>query len=134
MAHQARVIAITFLVLAGAISWVACSAAHSGLAPQQCPLTGIDPTSLVATVEQPKPIELFTPPLPIPTAVAGQRATIRLVVDTAGAVMRDSIMVCGLSDAAYTRRVAELVAAVRFAPRRVGGRPVNSPALLVYSF
>lgn len=112
----------------------ACATATSRVAPQRCPSTGIDPDSLVPVAEQPKPIELLTPPLPIPTAIAGQRATIRVVVDSLGAVMRDSVTVRGVSDQAYARRVADLVAGVRFQPRRVGGHPVNSPALLIYAF
>jgi hypothetical protein len=47
-------------------SLAACTAAALRVAPQACPSIGIDPATLVAASDQPKPIELFLPPLPIP--------------------------------------------------------------------
>ena len=112
----------------------ACASAPRPPSPQLCPSGGIEPATLITLTDQPKPIELLTPPIPIPSSVAGRRASIRVVVDTAGRVMRDSVIVCGLPDERYARRLADLVADIRFRPRQLSGRLVVAPALLVYDF
>ena len=119
---------VLFAVLA------ACSPPLTRVSAWPCPSSGLDPSALLAVADQPKPIELFVPPTPIPTNVAGHRSTIRVVVDTLGRVMSDSITVCGLPNASYAKRLAEAAAAVRFRPRVVANRAVIAPALLVYDF
>ena len=110
----------------------ACSTSVSRVVPQRCPPGGIDPATLIPAADQPKAAELFIPPLPIPTGVRGSRSIIRVVVETLGHVIPDSVLVCGIADDRYSHRVAEAAAALQSRPRRVAGRPVIAPALLVY--
>jgi hypothetical protein len=117
-----------------AVFGLGCASTLPRLSPQRCPPGGIDPATLAPLGEQPKPLELFIPPLPIPSSAHGQRSTMRVVVDTLGAVMRDSVMVCGITDERYSHQVAEAAAALRFRPRQIAGRSVQSPALLAYDF
>lgn len=112
----------------------ACSPAVSRVTPQACPRGGVDPTTLVPVAQQPKPTDIFIPPLPIPNGVRGNHSTIRVVVDTVGRVIPDSVLVCGISDVAYSQRVADAVAALQFRPRQIAGRPVVSPALFLFDF
>lgn len=70
----------------------------------------------------------------MPPSVQRRRATIRVVVDSAGNVMRDSIMICGIPDAAYRGRLAKAAAALQFVPRGSGAIRQGSPALLIYDF
>jgi len=58
--------------------------------------------------------------VPVPPSVRGRRASIRVVVDTAGRVMPDSITICGLPDARYINQLAQAIVTVRFAPARAG--------------
>jgi len=58
----------------------------------------------------------------------------RLVVDPAGRVVRDSISVCGISDAAYRQRVVALLARVSFDPGRRNGVAVQSHVAIRYDF
>lgn len=95
-----------------------CITAPARVAPQPCPAEGIAAASVRPLNDQPTPTTSFRPPLPLPSRVRGQRASIRVVVDTAGRVMPDSITICGLSDVQYANRLAQVVATVRFAPAR----------------
>jgi hypothetical protein len=70
----------------------------------------------------------------MPNDVRGSHASIRVVVDALGRVMSDSVIVCGIANPTYSRRVAEAAAALQFQPRRAAGHPVVAPALLVYDF
>jgi hypothetical protein len=101
--------------------------------PQPCP-SSVDAGSFVTRPDQPKPVRLFSPPRPIPSGVRGSRSTIRVVVDTDGHVMPDSVMVCGIADRRYLGRVADAVAALQFRPRKVNGRSVIAPAIITYDF
>ena len=123
-------IALALLV----VVMVGCTTPTPGVTPVPCPSAGIDASSLPRAAEQPRPVELFIPPLPIPTGVLHRRATIRVVVDTVGRVMTDSVTVCGIPDAEYSRRVASAAAGVRFVPRRGAGGPVVAATILVYDF
>ena len=119
------------LILCSAL--VACSWPGSHATPQQCP-SSVDVGSFVTSPDQPKPVRLFTPPRPIPSSLRGTRSTIRVVVDTLGRVMPDSVMVCGIADRRYLGRVADAVTDLRFRPRRVNGRSVIAPAIITYDF
>src|SRR4051794_15380566 len=82
----------------------ACASAPRPLSPRLCPSGEIEAATLIPLAEQPKPVELFAPPVPIPSSVFGHRASIRAVIDTGGRVMRDSVLVCGIPDERYARR------------------------------
>src|SRR5215510_15003383 len=94
----------TLLILCSAL--VACWWPGRHAAPQPCP-SSVDVGSFVTRPDQPKPVRLFSPPRPIPRSVRGTRSTIRVVVDTLGRVMPDSVMVCGIGDREYLGRVAD---------------------------
>jgi hypothetical protein len=129
MLNSSRVMK-TLLLLGLAL--VACwPASHA--TPQPCP-SSVDVGAFVTRPDQPKPLRLFAPPTPIPRSVRGSRSTIRVVVDTLGRVMPDSVMVCGIADRQYVGRVADAVAALRFRPRQVNGRRVIAPAIITYDF
>jgi len=122
----------TLLILCTALV-VACWGPASHATPQQCP-SSIEVGAFVTRPDQPKPVRLFSPPRPIPSSVRGSRSTIRVVVDTLGRVMPDSVMVCGIADRRYLGQVADAVADLRFRPRRVNGRSVVAPAIITYDF
>jgi hypothetical protein len=121
-------------VLLFCVALIACGSA-TRIIPQACPSSGIDRAiGDLPIAYPPKPVELFVPPLPIPDDVIHRRATIRLVIDTLGHAMADSVTVCGIPNARYTQRLAQGVAALRFRPQLVAGRPVVAPVLIVYDF
>ena len=101
---------------------------------QTCPAGGLAQDSVAAGVAAPRPLGLATPPLPVPNGVRGSVATIRVVVDTTGRAVRDSILVCGLKDRGYAKRLAAAVAAVMFQPARAAGRPIAGATVLTYRF
>lgn len=113
---------------------VACHSAPQSLGPDRCSGQTVDASTVLPVAEAPKPLELFTPPLPIPTDVFHHRSMIRVVVDTLGRVMRDSTLVCGIPDARFARRLADAAAEVRFRPRLTTSGLVIAPALLIYDF
>src|SRR5215475_8553429 len=92
----------TLLILCSAL--VACWWPGGHATPQPCP-SSLDVGSFVTRPDQPKPVRLFSPPRPIPSSVRGSRSTIRVVVDTLGHVMSDSVMVCGIADRRYLGQV-----------------------------
>lgn len=98
----------------------ACTGASTRVAPQPCPVGGIAAGTVRSLNDQPTPMTTFAPPVPVPADVRGHRAEIRVVVDTAGRVMPDSITICGLPDLQYAKRLAAAAATVRFAPARPG--------------
>ena len=116
------------------VAAVACVGQTQRIAPLPCPSSGIDVGTLPPAAQRPRPIELLVPPLPIPSSLRNVHATIRVVVDTAGRVVPDSVMVCGIPDVAYSRRFAAEMVALRFVPGRGPTGPIVSPAVLVYDF
>lgn len=72
--------------------------------------------------------------MPISPRVRGNNLLIRVVVDTFGRVMPDSITVCGVADPIYLQRLAEEVSRLRFRPGLMNARHVVAPALLSYNF
>ena len=77
---------------------------------------------------------MLLPPRPPADAVPTGRAVLRVVVDTAGRVVKDSTIVCGVADATYARTLARAVASVRYAPGQRDGRPIQAPAIIAFSF
>ena len=72
--------------------------------------------------------------MPVPTTTRGSRMVIRVVIDTSGRVMHDSVTVCGIKDPMYAQRVAEEVSQMRFRPGLLRARHVIAPTLLTYAF
>ena len=70
-------------------------------------------------------------PLPIPASERGRRVEIRVVVDTSGRALRDSVTVCGIRDARYEELVATKMAALPFVPARRDGLAVTWPTRMV---
>lgn len=122
-----------FTVLFGACL-AACNSSTTRLTPRPCPTHSTDSAVFGPVADQPKTREPFIPPLPIPSDVQHRRATIRIVVDTLGRAISDSITVCGIPNDRYTQRLAEAAAALRFRPRLVASRPIIAPTLFVYDF
>jgi len=82
----------------------------------------------------PRPEHPFMPPTPVPSTVQGREVNVRVVVDTNGRVMRDSIMVCGIQHPLYLQRVAEEVSAMRFRPGLMRAKHVTAAAILRFTF
>ena len=101
------------------------------IAPLPCPAGAFRVVADTVGHRLPQPLALFIPPLPIPAAVNGRKPTARLVVDSAGGVMPDSITICGLNDVAYIRRLAQVLGRTPFAASQTD-RP--APAYLNIEF
>jgi hypothetical protein len=72
--------------------------------------------------------------MPVPATTHGRRMTVRVVVDTTGRVMQDSVTICGLQDPTYLQRVAEEVSQMRFRPGLLRAKHVIAPTLFTYDF
>ena len=82
----------------------------------------------------PRREESFIPPMPVSASVRGKRAAIRVVIDTLGRVMADSITVCGIADPMYAQRLAEEVSRLRFHPGLMYAKHVVAPTVLQHAF
>jgi hypothetical protein len=128
-----RVLVVVLLFWLAAAN--ACVRRTVDVHPQPCP-TGRSLMNEVAhaDIEQPRVLDRFVPPVPIPDSVRRSRSTIRVVVDTTGRVMQDSVTVCGINDARYRSKVADAVFQLRFRPARLANRPIIAPMTFVYDF
>src|SRR5260221_884455 len=96
--------------LFGAVALIAgCTPGVRGVEPLPCPSGGVAVTRSADGVIPPRPRGFFTPPLPPPASVGGARALIRVLVDTTGAVVSDSITVCGVAARRYAATMADHV-------------------------
>lgn len=85
------------------------------------------------TIFPPTPSELFIPPLPVPPRVKGKTITIVFDVDSTGKVLEFDLT--PTRDAAYNRKLREILASTRFRPATDGtGRPVRAKYNLDYTF
>lgn len=81
----------------------------------------------------PTPSELFIPPVPVPDRVKGRTITIVFDVDSTGRVI--DFELTPTRDAAYNRKLREILAATRFRPATdASGRPVRAKYNLDYTF
>jgi hypothetical protein len=87
-----------------------------------------------ATLALPRREGPFIPPVPLSPHVRGNRAVIRVVIDTVGRVMADSVTICGVEDPMYAQRLAEEVSRLRFRPGLMNARHVVAPAFISYAF
>jgi hypothetical protein len=115
-----------------AVGALACAGAVRGSYPARCPDNFIPASSPGYTA--PRPLQPFSPPLPIPADVRGQRAVARVLVDTAGVPVRDSISVCGLPNEAYAKEIGWTLLQLRFEPARQDGFVRRAPAFVSYEF
>ena len=123
-----------FVSLSAAATLVAAAVLPESARAQTCPAEGLAPDSVAAGEEAPRPLGLATPPLPVPNGVRGSIATLRVVVAPSGRAVKDSILVCGLKDRGYAKRLAAAVAKISFQPARADGRPVAGTTVLTYRF
>jgi hypothetical protein len=112
----------------------ACTGPVRLVHPRACPPSGVFDEQVPATLALPRLESPYIPPMPVPTHVHGSHATIRVMVDTLGHVMRDSVTVCGIADAMYAQRMAEEVSQLRFRPGLMNARHVVSPTLVTVQF
>ena len=114
-----------------------CASAYAKpVVPLACPEGGFG-FEVIATAKSfypPVPQRFFLPPLPPPADVRGHRMIARLVVDTAGSLVRDSITVCGIPNPAYQRKLVKELAKLSFEPARRDGEAIRSPVFISYSF
>ena len=127
-----------FMALGIAVVMVAgCASAHvKPVASLACPEGGFgfEVIAIANSFYPPVPQRFFLPPLPPPADVRGHRMIARLVVDTTGSLVRDSITVCGIPNPAYQLKLAQELAKLAFEPARRDGEAVRSPVFISYSF
>jgi len=102
--------------------------------PRPCPGEQLGNEVVPKTLALPRPEGIFIPPMPVSSRVRGSHALIRVVVDTFGHVMPDSVTICGIADAMYAQRLAEEVSQLRFRPGLMNARHVVAPTLMTYQF
>ena len=122
------------IVAAAALHLGACSTPVRLVRPRPCPPGGLGSERVPLALAVPHPEGVFIPPMPISTHVRGSHMLIRVVVDTSGRVIPDSVAVCGVPDPMYAQRIAEEVSHLRFRPGLMFARHVIAPALLAYNF
>ena len=116
------------------LAWACAAAPAPGTAPLPCSVVKLTGPTSDSAFRPPRPRSFFIPPLPPPAAVRGQSLLARLVVDSSGATVRDSIAVCGIADAAYARELALRLARLTFEPARRDGAAVRAPVFIGYQF
>jgi hypothetical protein len=102
--------------------------------PQPCPARGVASEQISLELAIPHAETPFIPPIPAPATVKGVRMLARVVVDTSGRVMRDSVTVCGINDPMYLQRIAEELSQMRFRPGLMRAKHVVAPSLVLYDF
>ena len=123
-----------YALASGAIFAIGCGSPMHVVHPQPCPATDlaserISPELLIPRAEQP-----LIPPMPVPTTTRGRRMIVRVVVDTGGRVMQDSVTICGIEDPLYRQRLAEEVSRMRFRPGLMRAKHVVAPTLFTFDF
>ena len=72
--------------------------------------------------------------MPVPSTTHGRRMVVRVVVDTSGRVMPDSVTICGVADPVYLQRLAEEISEMRFRPGLMRAKHVIAPTLFTFDF
>jgi hypothetical protein len=120
--------------VAAALALAGCSRPLRVVRVQPCPKGGLLNEQIPAALSIPRLEGIFIPPMPISARVRGNNATIRVVVDTAGYVLPDSVTICGVDDPLYAQRIAEEVSQLRLHPGLMNARHVVAPTILTYNF
>jgi hypothetical protein len=112
--------------------FVACAVAGASAcatavktAPLACPEGGVPPVERAVGEIAPQPQRFSMMPTP-PRDLSGKVATVLLLVDTAGAVVPDSTVLCGLPPSSYATELARSADKARFRPATLNGHPVRS--------
>jgi len=113
---------------------IGCAGPVRVVHPQPCPPWSLESEKISLELAIPRAEHLFIPPMPVPATTKGRRMVVRVVVDTTGHVMRDSVTICGISDPTYAQRVAEEVSQLRFRPGLLRAKHVIAPSLFTYDF
>jgi hypothetical protein len=122
----------SYAAAAAAAFAIGCTGPLRVVHPQSCPAKGLESERVSLELAIPHPEGLFIPPMPVPATVHGNRMVVRVVIDTSGRVMRDSVTVCGITDPLYAQRIAEEVSQLRFRPGLMHAKHVIAPTLLIY--
>ena len=99
---------------------------------QACPSSGLRPAVAPSGLVVPVALSLPEPPTPIPARLRPLEAIVRVVVDTTGHAIQDSVTVCGLDDAAYSRRLVAVALSVQWRPAVLNQRKVVWESLLTF--
>jgi len=113
---------------------VGCSSSIHVVHPQPCPARSLESETISPELLIPRAENPFIPPMPVPSTTHGRRMTVRVVVDTGGRVMRDSVTICGIQNPLYLQRVAEEVSQMRFRPGLMRAKHVVAPTLFTFDF
>jgi hypothetical protein len=111
-----------------------CSNPVRLIRPRPCPPSPLEAERVSLELAIPHPDKLFIPPMPVPATMKRSRMVVRVVIDTSGRVMPDSITVCGVKDPMYMQRIATEVSAMRFRPGLMRAKHVIAPTLFTYEF
>lgn len=117
-----------------AIVATACANPVRLVRARPCPATGLPFEQPSPELLEPRPDHNFMAPVPIPASTHGKRMVVRVVVDTTGRVMSDSVTVCGIGDPIYAQRIAEEIAQMHFRPGLFHAKHVFVPMRIVYDF
>ena len=113
---------------------IGCSSPIRVVHPQPCPAKSLESEKISLELALPRAEQPFIPPMPVPPTTRGRRMTVRVVVDTGGRVMHDSVTVCGIEDPTYVQRLAEEISQMRFRPGLMRAKHVVAPTLFTYDF
>jgi len=123
-----------WIISLSSIGATACSSPVRLVRPRVCPPHGLASEWLPATLALPRREVTFIPPMPVSGSVRGNHAVVRVVIDTFGRVMPDSVTVCGIADPMYAQRMAEEVSRLHFRPGLMNAKHVIAPTFLPYAF
>jgi hypothetical protein len=113
---------------------IGCTGPVRVVHPQPCPTKSLDSERISLELLIPHAEYPFIPPMPVPPSTHGRRIVVRVVVDTSGHVMHDSVTICGNLDPTYVQRIAEEVSQMRFRPGLMRAKHVIAPSLFTYDF
>lgn len=120
------------LLVAVALLAMGCASPHR-VHPQPCSARNLaeipSPELLIPRAEH-----VFIPPMPVPATTKGHRMIVRVVIDTTGRVMKDSVTICGIQDPVYLLRLAEEISKMRFRPGLMRAKHVVAPTLFPFDF
>ena len=126
---------MTSYALAGVAAFaIGCSSPIGLVHPRPCPATSLESEKISPELLLPRAERPFIPPMPVPSTTHGHRMTVRVVVDTSGGVMRDSVTICGIQNPLYLQRLAEEVSQMRFRPGLMRAKHVVAPTLFTFEF
>jgi hypothetical protein len=126
---------MTSYALAGvAIFAMGCPSPVRVVHPQPCPARDLGAERISPELAIPHAEQPFIPPMPVPSTTHGRRMVVRVVVDTSGRVMRDSVTICGIQDPLYRQRLAEEISEMRFRPGLMRAKHVIAPTLFTFDF